>query len=70
MRFVVVLTLLFVASLIMIRDVDRPFTGLVHVGSDAIQMTREHIADLYAHSYGLESLPCDQQGHPKTSAGE
>ncbi|MQA85486.1 MAG: DUF4239 domain-containing protein [Streptosporangiales bacterium] len=60
-----VLTLLFAVSLTLIQDIDRPFTGTVHVDSEELTITQQHITALYTGSYSPASLPCDQQGRPK-----
>lgn len=61
---VTVLTALFALSLALIRDIDRPFSGLVSVGSGPLAVIREHISGLYDDKFGLDSLPCDDQGRP------
>lgn len=60
----VVLAGLFATSLVLIRDVDRPFTGLVRVNSRALATVQRHVTELYVETYGALRLPCDQQGRP------
>ena len=62
----VVLTTMFTLCLILIRDIDRPFVGVISVASDALRSTEEHITGEYGDAYGQESLPCDGTGEQRS----
>ncbi|MFJ6675792.1 DUF4239 domain-containing protein [Actinosynnema sp. NPDC091369] len=58
----VVLTGLFTLCLLLIRDVDRPFTGVISVSSEAMRATEVDITEDYADLYDPDTLPCDETG--------
>ncbi|MFE9748885.1 DUF4239 domain-containing protein [Saccharothrix saharensis] len=61
----VVLTAMFTLCLILIRDIDRPFVGVISVSSDALRSTEEYITGEYGDAYGQETLPCDGTGESR-----
>ncbi|MCX5129607.1 hypothetical protein OG898_30190 [Streptomyces sp. NBC_00193] len=65
----VVVTVLLTATLLIIRDVDRPFAGVIVV--KPVQMTeagKESVRDFLA-DYPADRLPCDEQGLPRPPKG-
>jgi low affinity Fe/Cu permease len=62
-----VITALLTTTLVIIRDVDRPFGGIVDVGPTAIaQVEQQAIRDLRAHHPAV-ALPCDARGSRRTA---
>ncbi|AXB42358.1 hypothetical protein [Amycolatopsis albispora] len=61
---VVTTAALFIGSLLVINDVDEPFSGAIAVDSAAIHDTAADLADDYAAVYGPGQLPCDETGKP------
>lgn len=59
---VAVLTVLLVLSLLLIYDVDAPYSGPVHVDATNMLITEQDITEDFAEVYGLDSLPCDDTG--------
>ncbi|MEU7530962.1 hypothetical protein AB0A74_34880 [Saccharothrix sp. NPDC042600] len=59
----VVLTTLFTLSLLLIRDVDRPFGGAIAVSSEAMRITADDTAEDFAEAHGTAGLPCDNDGN-------
>ncbi|MEE1814432.1 hypothetical protein PUR59_05270 [Streptomyces sp. SP18ES09] len=58
-----VITALLTTMLVIIRDVDRPFGGIINVTPTAItEVERQATRDFLAHSPAAE-LPCDGQGN-------
>ncbi|MEV0319403.1 hypothetical protein ACIBKX_37810 [Streptomyces sp. NPDC050658] len=57
-----IFTALLTASLLMIRDVDRPYQGLIKVDSISMTVTSQDISADFASAYGEGKLPCDEQG--------
>lgn len=58
----VVITALLTTTLCIIRDVDRPFSGIINVHPDAIaDIERQATRDYLAHQPATE-LPCDSEG--------
>ncbi|MGH8906513.1 MAG: hypothetical protein ACRD0K_08350 [Egibacteraceae bacterium] len=55
---------LFTLSLLLIRDVDRPFEGLVSIPPTAMLDTAEDVAAEYVTDYGPNRFPCDDLGQP------
>lgn len=64
----VVLTTLFTLSLLLIRDVDRPFAGVISVSSDAMRAAADDMAEDYADVHGADTLPCDETGDMRPGA--
>lgn len=58
----VLLTALFTLSLILIRDVDRPFGGAISVSAEAMRDTESDIAEDFIDVYGQNALPCNDKG--------
>ena len=63
-----VLTTMFTLCLVLIRDVDRPFAGVISVSSDALRSTEEYTTEEYSRAHGEETLPCDGMGEPRAGA--
>ncbi|MFI1016129.1 hypothetical protein [Streptomyces sp. NPDC020965] len=61
-----VITALLTGALLMIRDVERPFTGLVRVQPTAIAETEAQATRAFQATYGTDGLPCDAQGRKRT----
>ncbi|MGW8375177.1 hypothetical protein [Streptomyces sp. ODS28] len=57
-----VVTALMTASLLIIRDVDRPFGGAITVNATSMSVTEKDISADFASTYGKGKLPCDAQG--------
>ena len=64
---VVVLTVLFVASLLLIADVDSPFSGPIRIEPTSMIFTEQDITEDFDAEYGLAQLPCDDNGDPVRS---
>lgn len=63
----VVITALLTTALVIIRDVDRPFGGIVDVEPTAItEVERQATRDLTANHPGAE-LPCDDEGNRRAA---
>lgn len=60
---VTMLTTLFVASLLLIRDVDTPYGGPIRIEPAAMLSTEQDITEDFAKEYGLARLPCDETGN-------
>ncbi|MDN3292823.1 hypothetical protein QWM81_01935 [Streptomyces ficellus] len=58
----VVLTALLTTVLLVIRDIERPFSGVIRVSPTAMKGTETDIADDYTAAYGSGRLPCDRDG--------
>ncbi|MFI9818345.1 bestrophin-like domain [Saccharothrix variisporea] len=63
----VVLTTLVTLSLLLIRDVDRPFGGAIGISPEAMAHTEADIAEDFADAYGQNALPCDAEGNRRES---
>lgn len=63
-----VLTALLTLSLLLIRDVDRPFSGLIAVSSEPMSLTADDVTEDFVKVYGQERIPCDDEGR-KVAAG-
>lgn len=62
----IVITALLTTTLCIIRDVDRPFGGIINVHPDAItDVERQATRDFLAHHPATE-LPCDSKGDRRT----
>ncbi|MCM2388186.1 hypothetical protein [Streptomyces albipurpureus] len=59
------ITALLTGALLMIRDVERPFTGLVRVKPTAIAETEAQATREFRAVYGMGRLPCDAQGRKR-----
>lgn len=59
---VAVLAVLFVASLLLIADVDSPFSGPIRIEPTSMIITEQDITEDFADEYGLAQLPCDSNG--------
>ncbi|WP_329394587.1 hypothetical protein [Streptomyces melanogenes] len=63
----IVITALLTTTLCIIRDVDRPFSGIIDVQPTAIAETeRQANRDFLAHHTAAE-LPCDSKGNRRAA---
>ncbi|MET9516472.1 hypothetical protein [Streptomyces sp. NPDC002994] len=62
----VVLTALLTTVLLVIRDVERPFSGVIQVTPAAMTAVEDDISEDFTEVYGEGRLPCDGQGKPRT----
>ncbi|WP_442813694.1 bestrophin-like domain [Streptomyces sp. NBC_01244] len=63
----IVITALLTTALCIIRDVDRPFGGIINVEPTAItEAERQAIRD-FTTNHPVSELPCDEQGKRKTA---
>ncbi|MGI5484861.1 hypothetical protein [Streptomyces lavendofoliae] len=58
----VVLTALLTTVLLVIRDIERPFSGAIRVAPTAISSVAEDITQDYTAAYKASRLPCDNDG--------
>ncbi len=59
-----ILAVLFTLSLLLIRDVNRAFGGVIAVDASAMQRTEEDLTEDVLAEYGQVPLPYDEQGRP------
>ncbi|MBP5934941.1 DUF4239 domain-containing protein [Streptomyces acidiscabies] len=59
----VVITMLLTTALIIIRDVDRPFGGIVNVGPTAITEAERQATRDFTMNHPDSELPCDNKGN-------
>ncbi|WUQ08603.1 hypothetical protein OG259_36555 [Streptomyces sp. NBC_00250] len=57
-----VLAGLFTGSLLLIEDIDKPFSGQIRITSDAMAVTAADIAEDFATDHPGRPLPCDATG--------
>ncbi|GLX19691.1 DUF4239 domain-containing protein [Streptomyces lavendulae] len=57
-----VLAGLFTGSLLLIEDIDRPFSGAIKITSEAMAATAEDIGEDYSVDHPGRALPCDEHG--------
>ncbi|MCJ1680048.1 DUF4239 domain-containing protein [Streptomyces sp. APSN-46.1] len=57
-----VLAVLFTGSLLLIADIDRPFSGQIHISSEAMADTADDIGEDFTRDHPGRPLPCDAQG--------
>ncbi|WP_338674184.1 hypothetical protein V1460_14790 [Streptomyces sp. SCSIO 30461] len=57
------LAALFTGSLILIEDIDQPYSGFIRVTSKAMQDTADDIGEDFAKDHPGRSLPCDARGN-------
>ncbi|MEU9714017.1 hypothetical protein [Streptomyces sp. NPDC047976] len=57
-----VLAGLFTGSLLLIEDIDRPFSGAIKITSKAMAATAEDIGEDYSVDHPGRALPCDRHG--------
>ncbi|WP_327072099.1 DUF4239 domain-containing protein [Kitasatospora purpeofusca] len=62
-----VLTGLLTGSLLIIRDIDRPYDGLIAIQPTAIDGTNTDVTEDYIAAYGPASLPCGLEGRPSAA---
>ncbi|MEU6882348.1 hypothetical protein [Streptomyces sp. NPDC046712] len=56
------LAILFTGSLLLIQDIDRPFTGQIRITGDAMRETAQDISEDFATDHPRAALPCDDGG--------
>ncbi|MFD5248418.1 hypothetical protein ACFWIW_28020 [Amycolatopsis sp. NPDC058340] len=61
---VVLLSALFAASLVLVKDIDTPFGGLVRIEPTQMEKTENDITEDFTKTYGPGRLPCDDRGLP------
>lgn len=54
-----------VVAVLIIRDLDSPFGGLLKVDATAMAETARQITDDFVGEYGAARLPCDTAGNPR-----
>lgn len=57
-----VLAGLFTGSLLLIEDIDSPFSGAIKITSEAMAATAEDIAEDFSDDHPGHALPCDEHG--------
>ncbi|MEV6956904.1 hypothetical protein [Streptomyces sp. NPDC051183] len=65
----VVVTALLTTTLLIIRDVDRPFGGVIVVDSAQMAGVEEESTHDFLQDYKADRLPCDEQGQAKQPPG-
>ncbi|MGW6707360.1 bestrophin-like domain [Streptomyces sp. NPDC054956] len=65
----VVVTALLTATLLIIRDVDRPFGGVIVVKPTLMAETKEETARDFVADYKAEQIPCDERGRAEPPRG-
>ncbi|OKJ99502.1 hypothetical protein AMK26_26055 [Streptomyces sp. CB03234] len=63
-----VLTGLLTGVMLVIRDVERPFSGVIQIRPSAITAVEHDVTEDFIAAYGKNRLPCDEQGRPKRIA--
>ncbi|MEU4796723.1 hypothetical protein [Streptomyces sp. NPDC023327] len=58
----VVLTALLTTVLLVIRDVERPFSGAIQIPATAMTGTEDDITEDFTSAYGPDRLPCTDDG--------
>ncbi len=58
-----VLAVLFTGSLLLIEDIDTPFSGQIKITSEPMAQTAEDISEDYATDHPDRTLPCDADGN-------
>lgn len=61
----VILTMLLTSVLLVIRDVERPFSGVIRVTPAAMTTVENDISEDFNTAYGEGRLPCDSAGKPR-----
>lgn len=59
-----VVTVFLAASLVLVRSLDRPFSGLLRIRPTEMQETARQISGDFEAKYGKNRLPCDDKGRP------
>ncbi|MEU3843814.1 hypothetical protein AB0E88_27730 [Streptomyces sp. NPDC028635] len=62
----VVITALLTTALVIIRDVDRPFGGIINVAPTAITEAGRQAERDFTNNHPSAQLPCDSDGIPRT----
>jgi hypothetical protein len=60
-----IVALALTASLLIIKDLNSPFSGTLRVKPTAIQESGRQDGDDFISAYGKGQLPCDENGNPK-----
>lgn len=59
-----VLTVLFIGSILLIRDVDTPYSGLIRIAPTEMTATEQDVSEDFVTEFGPDRLPCDELGDP------
>ncbi|MFI8765377.1 hypothetical protein ACN9M0_17215 [Streptomyces sp. R-07] len=62
-----VLAVLFTGSLLLIEDIDTPFSGQIRITSETMQHAAEDISEDFATDHPTGTLPCDTDGNRKAT---
>jgi hypothetical protein len=65
---VLIPAVLFICALALVSELDRPFSGLVHVKPTAMSITADDITADFVGEYGAKRLPCNKRGEPLDKA--
>ncbi|MFE5794232.1 hypothetical protein ACFQ8C_16850 [Streptomyces sp. NPDC056503] len=57
-----VLAVLFTGSLLLIEDIDTPFSGQIRITNESMRETAEDISEDFAVDHPTSTLPCDADG--------
>ncbi|MEU4213385.1 DUF4239 domain-containing protein [Streptomyces sp. NPDC026206] len=63
----VVLTALLACVLLTIRDVERPFSGVIQIKPSAMTALEDNMTKDFTAAYGNNHLPCDENGSKHTT---
>ncbi|MFG3256066.1 hypothetical protein [Streptomyces sp. NPDC048172] len=67
----IVITVLLTSTLLLIRDLEHPFDGVVKVGPTAMADIEKQMAHQYDEHFGSDAkLPCDRHGEPVRPHGD
>lgn len=64
----IVTTALLTSVLLVIRDVERPFSGVIRISSGVMTAVEDDLTENFTAAYGENRLPCDSQGNPHRAA--
>ncbi|MEV2255580.1 DUF4239 domain-containing protein [Streptomyces sp. NPDC050147] len=59
----IVTTALLTSVLLVIRDVERPFSGMIQISSGAMTAVDDDLTKNYTATHGDHRMPCDEQGN-------
>lgn len=59
--------MLLTSVLLVIRDVERPFSGIITVTPVAMTTVDDDISEDFNTAYGESRLPCDSEGKPRNA---
>lgn len=61
-----VLSILLTATLLLIMDLERPFSGLTKIKPEAMSLISRELESEYSEAFGASHLPCDNTGRDKS----